>query len=191
MKLGAFVIGVILSLGCTTLSAHDASEYATAKAKYRMWNQLCMEYRTEVSCAGIKPPKIVREHMRQGLRGYYDGSDTIYINRTLHGSEREATIAHEMSHYLDTMLGMNPDMPVKRSDKEGILGLCMSEKRAWAVSDQFWKRYNRRIKPIGAKWVTWYDHCRQFADVLYPDVYAQPLPEQRYINRRARGLISN
>ncbi len=191
MRLAALLLGVFIALGCSSVSAHDF-DYALAKTKYRIWLDVCLDYRSEVTCGDIEAPKVERVPLREGLNGYYDGGDTVYINRNLRGWERDATIAHEMSHYLDTQLGMNPEMPVKRSDLEGVFGLCMSEKRAWAVTDKYWKRYGAwKKQEIGARWVRWYSHCRQFADRLYPDIYAEPLPELRWVVVRKRGLFSH
>jgi hypothetical protein len=149
------------------------------KAKYRAWNMLCLEFTEERSCAGITPPNIKRVSMREGLRGYYDGGDTVYINRELYGIQKEATIVHEMSHYLDTRLGLNPEMPVKRSDTPNVYKLCVSEKRAWDLTDRYWVKYLRPGRAAKGEWVTWYDHCRPFAHRLYPEKYSAPLPVNR------------
>lgn len=192
MKLRALLLGVILSLGCSTVVAHDYDDYAMTRTKYKLWLDLCLDFRAEVTCGKTKAPKVVRKHLRKGLNGYYDGGDTVYVSNKLYGWERDETILHEMSHYLDSQIGLNPEMPVKRSDTPNVLKLCQSEKRAFAVSDKHIRRYQRRTsRPIGARWVTWYDHCRQFADVLYPDVYDAPLPERAWVLRRARGLFQN
>jgi hypothetical protein len=127
----------------------------------------------------IQPPKVQRRTLREGLRGYYDGGDTVYISRTLYGMQKRATILHEMSHYLDTQLGLNPEMPVQRADTQNVYKLCVSEQRAWDLTDKWWEDHLRPGRAADGRWVTWYDHCRQFADRLYPDKYDAPLPETR------------
>lgn len=176
-KLKAVLAGVILAFICTSpIQAGEQIDFSKSVMKYRAWNALCLDYTPARSCAGIKPPRIKYESMREGLRGYYEGGDTVYVNKNLRGYQREATTFHEMSHYLDTKLGLNPDMPVRRSDTEGVFGLCMSEKRAWDATDKWWKTRLRGKKAVNGDWVKWYDHCRQFADKLYPEKYSEPLP---------------
>ena len=211
MKLRALFIGVLAASLCTsaaveeiTTTAHEVptvsleqleadryETYVTARLKYRSWNMLCLRYAHDTGrvCGRIKAPKVKRESMRKGLRGYYDGGDTVYVNRTLRGWDLEATLVHEMSHYLDTMVGLNPPMPVKKTDLLGIWKLCMSEKRAWDLTDEYWRDQGKREEAVDGSWVRWYDHCRQFANKLYPDIYQAPLPDERWLFRRYRGLI--
>lgn len=158
-----------------SVTTSDFPNYGTLAMKYRAWNTLCLDYTADRQCGNIKPPKIKRVSMRRGLRGYYDGGDTVYVNRNLRGDEREATVFHEMSHYLDTKLGLNPDMPVRVSDTPNVYKLCYSEKRAWDATDAWWSDRRRRNKAANGRWVQWYNHCRPFADKLYPEVYDGPL----------------
>ena len=165
--------GLFLS---SAVVAHEAPSWDDRTSRYSAWNQLCMEYTPDRSCEGIKPPKVKRVKMEDGLRGYYDGGDTVYLNRKLWGMQKEATTIHEMSHYLDTQLGLNPDMPVRRSDKKKVLGLCRSERRAWDLTDQYWRNKQRPGRAVDGRWVRWYQHCREFAHILYPEKYSSPLP---------------
>jgi len=137
---------------------------AVLAAKYRMYNMLCFELR-DIDCGATPAPKVLTfktNPFRPGLQGYYDGGDTIFIRNNLRGKHREEVLAHEMSHYLDAeILGM--EIPGK------ALPICFSEKRAWAVSDAYWTKYNHPRKVVGSKWTKWYKHCTPFKDTLYPE----------------------
>ena len=186
------ILGILAAIAVgTTISADIVTDYDTGswvysplvkqqpmseaellhhqRLRFRMWNDLCIMYREE-SCAGIHAPKVktfAPGSKRAGVMGYYDGSDAVYIRRNLTPLQKEEVIAHEMSHYLDVQLGITV-VPGE------ALPICMSEKRAWGVSDKYWLR--RGVAPnskkiIGAKWVMWYSHCTPHKSVLYPDVY--------------------
>lgn len=151
-------------------TAEEDLSPAARRAKYRAWNMLCFELR-DVSCIGMTPPKVktfAPNPLRPGLMGYYDGSDVIYIRNNLYGYRREEVLAHEMSHYVDQLLGLLPPMPVYGDDVEGIKGLCMSEKVAWGVSDKFHVKYRRFHLVVGESWTEWYTHCTPYKDYLYP-----------------------
>jgi hypothetical protein len=148
----------------------QAEELKNPRIKYRMFDALCFDLR-EVDCTGMKPPRIFlfeKNPMRPGLAGYYDGTDIVYVRADLVGDQREEVLAHEMSHYVDQLLGILPEMPVYNTDTAGIIGLCMSEKRAWSVSDEYWKRAHQPRKVVGSTWTRWYKHCTPHKDVLYP-----------------------
>lgn len=143
---------------------------AQLRAKYRMWNMLCLELR-DVDCTGMNPPQIMvfqPNPLRPGLQGYYDGTNIIYIRSNLMGKEREEVMGHEMSHYVDQMLGLLPPMPVYTDDVEGIIKLCQSEAVAWGVSDAFNSKYGYDERIVGESWTEWYTHCTPYKDVLYP-----------------------
>lgn len=148
----------------------QAEELKKPRIKYRMFDKLCFDLR-DVDCTGIKPPRIFlfkKNPMRPGLAGYYNGDDIVYIRADLVGDQREEVLAHEMSHYVDNELGLLPEMPVFNGDTDGIIGLCMSEKRAWAVSDNYWRSAFQPRKVVGSMWTNWYKHCTPHKDVLYP-----------------------
>lgn len=133
------------------------------RMRYRVWLDLCLDYRTEVSCGNIRPPQIKifqPSPFRPGLMGFYAGGDTIYLKRGLTITQREEVYAHEASHYLDASLGMT-NVPGTAEE------VCFSEKRAWAVTDMFWTRKGTS-NIIGEKWVDWYKHCQPYRDKLYP-----------------------
>lgn len=177
-KFFILAVAFCLTLASVSVGAGEG-DYSLLRTKYRAWNMLCLEFRPH-ECGSIKPPLVVRARMNDRLNGYYNGGAAVYINRKLYGLDREKTLVHEMSHYLDTRLGINPPIPVKLSDKDGIFGLCLSEKRAWRVTDLYWLRMKRDERVVGHTWVAWYDHCRQFADKLYPDKFDEPLPDNSY-----------
>jgi len=145
--------------------------YRLERARYRVWHDLCFEYR-DISCLGMVPPKIESFNpnpLRPGLLGFYDGSDTIYVRSNLGGWDLEEVLAHEMSHYWDSEAGIT-EIPGPALD------ICFSEKRAWAVSDAFWLSkgyYEDSNKIVGAAWVNWYAHCTPHAHTLYPDIYPE------------------
>jgi hypothetical protein len=148
----------------------QAEELKNPRIKYRMFDKLCFDLR-DVDCTGITPPRIFlfqKNPMRPGLAGYYDGGDIVYIRKDLYGDQREEVLAHEMSHFVDNELGLLPPMPVFSGDTDGIIGLCMSEKRAWAVSDNYWRSAFQPKKVVGKRWTSWYAHCRPHKDILYP-----------------------
>jgi hypothetical protein len=172
---------LLTALLATSAAGASALDYRNSVMKYKAWNRLCLEYAqaTERSCIGVPVPSVVYEKMRRGLQGHYNGEDTVYVNRSLRGRAQEATLVHEMSHYLDTMLGLNPPLPVFTSNKPAVYKLCYSEKRAWDATDMYLRDVWSGRKAADGKWVQWYNHCRQFADRLYPDIYAAPLREKR------------
>ena len=148
----------------------QAEELKNHRVKYRMWDQLCFDLR-DVDCSGIEVPKVYtfkKNPMRPGLAGYFSGGDIVYIREDLRGDAREEVLAHEFSHYVDQELGLLPPLPVFAGDEEGMFGLCYSEKRAWAVSDEYNFRNFYREKVVGKGWTRWYSHCTKFKDRLYP-----------------------
>jgi hypothetical protein len=83
-------------------------------------------------CENLKPPTIIYEVMnRPGLMGYYDGDETIHVNKELKGRDRLATTIHEMVHYLDVKWGGLP-LP---GPAEMV---CHSEDKAWFIEGVWW-----------------------------------------------------
>lgn len=143
------------------------------KAADRMWAKLCTKLRAGIDCSTWERPTVMLfkpNPLRPGLMGYYDGTDIIYIRSNLYSGNREEVLAHEMSHYVDQMLGLLPPMPVYEDDAEGIIKLCKSEAIAWAVSDAYntTEIWGRPSRVVGETWVDWYAHCTPYKDVLYP-----------------------
>ena len=138
--------------------------------RYRVWLDLCMDYRAEADCQGILVPKIKTfrpNPLRPGLAGYYKGGDVVYVRSNLKYIEREEVLAHEMSHYLDVELGLANVPGFARE-------ICFSEKRAWRVSDLFWQRQGYAEdsrKMVGSRWTNWYSHCKPLQSELYPDEF--------------------
>lgn len=118
------------------------------------WVTTCRLYEKHeqaVVCKNIKKPKIKLEEMRQGLLGYYDGTDTIHINKDLKGKDKTATTIHEMVHYLDKMwLGLVVPGPAEP--------ICRSEDKAWFIEGVWWgiQGHPEKARP---DWWKYYPHC--------------------------------
>lgn len=143
------------------------------RAADRMWDKLCNKLREGIDCSTWERPTVMLfkpNPLRPGLMGYYDGTNIIYIRKNLYAGPREEVLAHEMSHYVDQLLGLLPPMPVYSDDAEGIIKLCQSEKIAWGVSDAYNLKevWGNRSRFVGETWVDWYEHCTPYRDVLYP-----------------------
>jgi len=151
-------------------TAEAQNDRSVQMARYRVWLDLCLDYRGDVDCSGMSVPKIKTfrpNPFNPGLAGYYKGGDVVYVRSNLMYVEREEVMAHEMSHYLDVQLGITN---VPGYAKE----ICFSEKRAWRVSDLFWQRQGYAAdssKMVGSKWTKWYSHCTPFQSELYPDEF--------------------
>ncbi len=152
---------ILLLLGC---SAPDKSEILGSitlqieenyAAKYKAWFQAC-DY-TDYSCIGIKVPKVVSEHMRYGLLGYYDGGDTVYVNRTLKGQRLNEVLMHEMIHYLQVQAG---GLIVPGPAKE----ICEAENEAFTQVDKWLVDHGYADLVAGPLWWRPYGHCYQWFD---------------------------
>ena len=140
----------------------DAKKYRTV---CEAWNMLCFDLR-DVDCTGVPVPKVMTfstNPARPGLAGYYKGGDVIYVRNNLGKNALEEVLAHEMSHYMDVI---KFNLPVPGP----ALEICFSEKRAWAVSDNYNRMYGKKSRIVGETWVEWYTHCTPYRDVLYPKV---------------------
>jgi hypothetical protein len=127
-----------------------------AKLKYDMWLEACLY--TRYSCEGVPVPKIKYEGMRQGLYGYYDGGDTVFVNKNLWGSQRRATLFHEMVHYLQAKVG-GLRVPGPSYD------ICMAEDEAFSETDDWWDRVGMPGKKRGNWWGP-YRHCWQYIEEI-------------------------
>jgi len=149
----------LLLFSSTVLSHHpDFTLQAKSKDKWAMWLVAC-EF-TPYKCSGTKLPKVVYQGMASNLNGYYRGTDTIYINRTLVGYQRRATMLHEMIHYLQAKVG-GQRVPGPAEE------ICKAEAEAFAVTDHWWKSIGRGYKARGPKWWIPYSHCHKYYDPDY------------------------
>jgi hypothetical protein len=120
------------------------------REKYKAWFQAC-DY-SPYTCIGVVPPKVVSEYMRYGLLGYYQGDDTVYINRRLRGQELNEVLMHEMIHYLQAKVG---GLPVP-----GPANLiCQAEEEAFTLVDQWLLDHGYGDLRVGPEWWKPYDHC--------------------------------
>jgi hypothetical protein len=156
---------IILGISIWGLSACEAED---------PWQATCMLYEAyeddDSVCDDIAPPKIIYEDMRDGLQGYYDGGDTIYVNEDLKGNDKFATIIHEMVHYLDVMWG---GLPIPGP----ALLVCGSEDKAWFIEGVWW---GIQGVPENARpdWWKSYPHCWEF----YAPTEGFSLTIQQYID---------
>lgn len=126
------------------------------------WDTTCLMYdafeasegRAEGACNQVDAPVVVYEEMRDGLWGYYDGGDTIFINSELAGMDQQATLIHEGVHYLDAQwLGLVVPGPAAE--------ICASEDKAWLIEGVWWEMHDR---PENARpeWWRSYPWCWQY-----------------------------
>lgn len=153
------------------LQSERATDKSWQKARYDAWLMLCFELREDADCSGVPVPQVYLfkpNPIRPGLMGQYRGGEIVFMRNNLKGKQRLEVMAHEMSHYLDSLNGILPELPVHVNDKDGVYRLCLSEKIAWGVSDAFNRKYGDRKEIVGKDWLNWYGHCRPFKDRLYP-----------------------
>jgi hypothetical protein len=125
----------------------------------RAWIEMCdvVSENTEYSCGGVTPPKVVYENMRPGLYGYYDGSDTVYVNSALGDHDTLATIIHEMIHYLHVQ---NKQIPIPGPAKL----ICWSENEAWTL-EGLWSGTDNSY------WWVAYPHCWRYYDPQFQNYH--------------------
>ena len=134
-------------------SAGAANASSNQHSRYEMWLEACLT--SQYSCQGVSVPKVKYESMRKGLYGYYDGGDTVYVNRKVYGLQRRATMYHEMIHYLQTVVGgaIVPG-PAK--------AICKMEAEAFKLTDAWFVRQDRADLQSGANWWRPYRHCHRY-----------------------------
>ena len=158
----AFVIGMIACLLTTTVGAADATTYRENKMRFDTWLEVC-EF-TQYSCQGVKVPKVVFEKMRRGLLGYYDGSDTVFVNSEVSWEQKRATLYHEMTHFLQAEVG-GLVVPGRAEP------ICQAEAEAFAEGDARWERMGQPEKKRGPNWWRPYTHCHKWFDPNYDPVF--------------------
>lgn len=142
IKIGAALAVAAVLLACANIPITKAD---------RAWAEMCelADQMYGYSCDGIDRPKVKYESMEEGLWGYYDGSDTVFINRDLKGREQMQTLIHEMVHYLHLRLGL---LELPTTD---ALAVCTSEAEAWAL-EGVWSGDDN------SNWWFAYPHCWEF-----------------------------
>jgi hypothetical protein len=139
------VILVAGILGCAT------TQYKQAELPEVAWRDMCALLETEAvfyQCMRVMPPLVEYEKMRDGLSGYYEGGDTVFINKNLSQEDQLRTLIHEQIHYLHVQLQMIvvPGYPEP---------ICWSENEAWTLEGIYSGKDN-------SKWWIAYPYCWEF-----------------------------
>ena len=135
-------------LGCTTLGERQAQEQAIIEQMSWLDTcQLLIDY-ADYHCARLMPPYVIYEDMRDGLYGYYDGSDTIYVSNELTRVETFETLIHETIHYVHVQLQLI-EVPGYSEP------ICWSENEAWMLTGIYYNENNDN-------WWRAYPHCWQY-----------------------------
>lgn len=144
--ISAVLTGLFL-LGC----AHsETTEEKQARLESATWLDMCQLLIDEADyeCRRLLPPLVVYEEMSDSLYGYYDGSDTIYINISLKGKDLFDVLMHEGIHYVHVQHGII-EIPGYAEP------ICWSENEAWMLTGIYFGEDN-------SNWWRWYPHCWQF-----------------------------
>jgi hypothetical protein len=154
----AILIGLFLS---TPVMAATILDYNKGKDKYSSWIAAC-EY-TPYSCIDVDLPKVTYKALREGLYGYYDGSDTIYIRQGLMGMTRKEVLMHEMVHYLQVQKG-GLEIPGYAEP------ICRAENEAFTVVDEWLIDKGYRHMVVGPTWWRPYKHCYPWYNPKWEDM---------------------
>ena len=121
------------------------------------WDVACRMLRDVYSCEGIPEPNIKYFDDEPGAPyGYYEGGDTIFINRIRQGWEWQETVFHETVHYLQHMVG-NLELPGPARD------VCAAEEEAFRVTDIYLELVLERPEDkVGDDWWAPYWYCWEF-----------------------------
>jgi hypothetical protein len=161
-KLIATALLVFGLLGCVTNETkQEQARFATEQFAWLEMCQLLIDEDAGYHCARLMPPLVVYEEMRDGLHGYYEGGDIIYINEKLSGNRLTDVLMHEGVHYVHVQIQMI-EVPGP------AIAVCWSENEAWTLTGLYWNEDNSR-------WWRAYPHCWEF----YADT--QQLREYGYV----------
>lgn len=152
----AFIVSMILLigllLGCSSLEFNKQ-----AQVENLAWLDMCqllIDEEVGYACGRLMQPEVVYETMRDGLLGYYEGGNTIYINDTLQSTEKFEVLMHEGIHYVHVQLGII-EVPGPAQQ------VCWSENEAWTLTGSFYNEDN-------SNWWRAYPYCWQYyADNQY------------------------
>ena len=135
-------------------SAADAETYRQGKLRYDTWIEAC--FRVErLHCGTLAAPKVVYERMSSRLYGYYDGSDTVYVNKSISASLKREVLLHEMIHYVQSVVGK---VKVPGPAKE----ICAMEEEAFRLVDEWLVDMGWEDRQRGPDWWKSYRHCYKF-----------------------------
>ena len=149
MKKLILVLMAVLTM--TVMGPVDASTYREQKFRYDMWIEACFRV-ARLHCGTMAPPKVKFERMRRGLYGYYDGGDTVFVNKSINSLQKRATLLHEMIHYIQSKVG---GLPVPGPAKL----ICAAEEEAFRLTDQWLIDIGFPDKVRGPNWWRPYTHC--------------------------------
>lgn len=153
MKKLLVLIAALMATTATAGSPGSHVQYVAQKMRYDIWIEACLY--TKYDCTGVAVPKVQFKKLRQGLYGYYDGSDTVYVSSAVSRLQKKATLYHEMIHYLQVQKG---GLRVPGPAKE----ICAAEAEAFAEGDKRWDRLGKPSKKRGPNWWLPYQHCWKY-----------------------------
>jgi len=148
-KFIATLIVFVGIFGCASLEEQQREKQTLTET--RAWLDMCqllIDEHVGYECRRLMPPLVHYQSMRDGLHGFYDGSDTIYINSELEDDSLFDVLMHEGIHYVHVQHGIIPlPGPAK--------AICWSENEAWLLTGRYWKKDH-------SKWWRAYPHCWEF-----------------------------
>lgn len=153
MKILVTLLALLATTASATLAQSQWDEevmYNRSYDRWYSWIEACEL--TGYPCSEIQIPTVVYEPMRKYLHGWYGGGLKVYVNETLYGTQRRATIIHEMVHYLHAAQGI---INVPGWSKE----ICWSENEAFTLVDKWWVSIGWPEKQRGPYWWRPYTHC--------------------------------
>lgn len=145
-QLIAVLVLVIGIFGCSTLE--EKKEQARWTVESAAWLDMCqllIDEEVGYHCGRLMPPLVVYEEMDDGLYGWYEGTEYIYINSSLTGTDLFDVLMHEGIHYVHVQLQIVA-LPGPTVDA------CWSENEAWTLTGSFWNEDN-------SDWWRAYPHC--------------------------------
>jgi len=141
---------LIVTVGLLSCGTFETKGHKQARLETFAWLEMCQLLidETDYECMRLLPPVVVYEPMRDGLHGYYNGTETIYINDKLKGDEQQDVLMHEAVHYVHVQ---HQFIPIPGPAEL----VCWSENEAWTLSGIYWGVDN-------SKWWQSYPHCWQW-----------------------------
>lgn len=146
------LILLLVSAVASGVAASDPLAKERSDAKYEAWSWAC---ELTSSCLEVPVPSVVYIELDGGLRGTYQGGDTIYVSPNLGGLDRMSTLIHEMIHYLHHKNGV---VNVPGTPRE----TCWSEAEAFRLVDSWWELQGYPELKRGPEWWRAYWHCEPY-----------------------------
>lgn len=124
--------------------------------RYLAWGYACEL--TPESCVGLLVPEVEYVTNEPGLRGYYEGGDTVFIGDRLRpGADLMSTLIHEMIHYIHVKTG-KAEHPFEPES------LCWSENEAFSLVDSWLVEQGFPDLVRGPNWWVPYWYCHPYYD---------------------------